>query len=136
MGRLLHVLKHTGTAFPFEEDDAAGVWVEGEPGPVGPEPVPGVPFPCILFLPTVSEEANAFRPRRVSRPTLLHEPVRPDGSLVELKAGSDLLVLAPELAPWTGAEEARWKVEGIPQPFGPPGGPMIGALVTLAAVKG
>lgn len=107
-----------------------GTLVEGE-GDI--EPVEGTPFQGILFLPQGSEEQNPYRPRKLSRPTLLYLPKDALGAAVVLKAEDELLIAAPELAPWTGAAEARWQLEGVPQPFGPPGS-VIGIQAALVKV--
>jgi hypothetical protein len=91
----------------------------------------------VLFLPQGTEEQGQPRSRKFSRPTLLYEPVNADtgAATPDLTGDDELMVLAPELAQWTGADEARWQVEGTPQPFGPPGR-VIGVQVTLKQVSG
>lgn len=130
----LRILKHTATPVRYEEA-AAGAWVEGEPGATGPEPIRGMGFPSVLFLPNSTGEAEveqSWKPRAITRPTLLFDPAYVTGE----QPGKDdeLMILAPELAGWTGAEEARWQVDGVPQPFGPPGR-VMGVQATLKQVR-
>jgi hypothetical protein len=137
MGQLRHILVHTATPVRFEEADAgAATWVEGERGETGPEPVLRDAFPAVLFLPGGSEESDHPRTKKITRPTLLYEPVNADTGqpVPELTAEDELMVEAPELAQWTGEVEARWQVEGTPQPFGPPGR-VIGVQATLKQVR-
>lgn len=140
-----HILVHTATPVSYVEGVEGDQWIEGEPGEGGPEPVEGVPFECVLFLPSPGgEEANPYKPRVVRRPTLLYNPDRNildatrgligDGSDIELSAEDELLILAPELVPWTKAARARWQLEGDSQPFGPPGS-VFGAMATLLQVR-
>jgi hypothetical protein len=119
---------HTVTPVSTE---ATGPLVEGERDE---QPVPGTPFQGVLFLPLGSEEANPFRPRKLSRPTLLCLPEDAAGQPVTLKPEDEVTILAPELAPWTGANAARWQVDGAPQPFGPPGS-VIGFQANLVKVQ-
>lgn len=137
MGQLRHVLVHVATPVAFVEGEPDDEWIEGEPGEAGPEPVPGVAFPAVLFLPQGQEDSNRPRSQKVSRPTLLYEPVNADTGVpvAKLSADDELMVRAPELAFWTGAEEARWQVDGTPQPFGPPG-TVIGVQAVLKQVSG
>lgn len=134
-----HVLVHTAVPLEYDEPQSTPAeWIEGEPGPFGGgEPVQGVPFPCVLFLPSPGGETpNQYRPRVVEVPTVLFNPARTldrgavpgdapaspaDGSPIALARESELLVYAPELAPWTGGEPVRWQLVGVAQPFGPPG---------------
>jgi len=124
-----------------EEDEDAPEWIEGEPGD-GPSAVAGPQFPAVLFLPLGQEEAGP-RARKVTRPTLLWEPVNADtGEAVDPPGPDDeLLISAPELAGWfeqaPGEEDGvgRWQVDGPPQPFGPPG-TVIGVQAILKAVRG
>jgi hypothetical protein len=136
VGQLRHILVHTATPIRTVEDGDAVEWIEGEPGESGPEPVRQDAFPAVLFLPQGSEESDHPRSKKVSRPTLLYEPINADtGEAVpELTADDELMVEAVELAQWTGATEARWQVDGTPQPFGPPGR-VIGVQVTLKQVR-
>lgn len=130
-----HILVHSATPISFREGAAGDEWIEGEPGEAGAEPVQGVPFACILFLPGPGgEEANAFKPRAVRRPTLLFNPTRDDGSPVALTHEDELLISAPELASFTGAAVVRWQLDGDAQPFGPPGR-VGGAQATLKRVE-
>lgn len=108
----------------------SGTKIEGE---ADVAPVEGTPFACVLFLPQGAEEQNPYRPRKISRPTLLYLPLDIDGQPVVLKAEDSIVIAAPELAPWTGATEAEWRVEGTPQPFGPPG-EVIGIQAILVKV--
>jgi hypothetical protein len=134
VGQLRHVLVHVATPVRFE-DGSDGEWIEGEPGEGGSEPVAGDEFPCVLFLPGGSEDSGQPRSRKITRPTLLFEPVNADsGAAVAVSADDELLVRAPEMAFLTGAEEVRWQVEGQPQPFGPPG-TVIGVQATLKRVE-
>lgn len=129
-----HILKHLATPVSYVEGVEGDEWIEGEPGEGGPQAVEGVPFPCVLFLPGPGgEEANAFKPRTVTRPTLLYNPERDDASPVLVGHEDELLIDAPELAPWTGAARQRWQVEGSSQPFGPPGS-VFGVMATLRRV--
>lgn len=140
-----HILVHVATPVSYVEGVAGDEWIEGEPGEGGPQPVEGVPFECVLFLPSPGgEEANPYKPRVVRRPTLLYNPDRNivdpsrglvgDGSDIELSAEDELLILAPELIAWTKLERARWQLEGDSQPFGPPG-KVYGAMATLLQVR-
>jgi hypothetical protein len=142
VGQLRHVLVHRARRLRVEEDDDAAEWIEGEPGD-GPQAVPGPEFPVVLFLPFGQEESGQPRTRKVTRPTLMWEPVNADtGEAVE-PVGSDdeLLISAEELAAWfeqvPGEEDGvgRWQVDGQPQPFGPPG-IVIGVQANLKAVRG
>jgi hypothetical protein len=118
---------HTCTPVSMVE---SGELVEGE---TDIEPQEGTPFQGILFLPQGGEEPNPYRPRKISRPTLLYLPLDSEGQPVVLAAEDELLITAAELAPWTGATEARWQVDGTPQPFGPPGS-VIGIQAALVKV--
>lgn len=132
-----HVLVHTATPLEYDEPQSSPAeWLEGEPGAAGGgEATPGVAFPCVLFMPSGGgDQPNAYRRRVVEQPTLLYNLHRPDGSTVVLARESDVMVAAPELAPWTGAETARWTVVGEPQPFGPPG-TVAGVQATLRMVQ-
>jgi hypothetical protein len=147
IGQLRRVLVHVATPLDYVEGTAAGVWIEGEPGASGPEPTRGPTFPCVLFLPGGSEDDAQPRSRKITRPTVLFEPVRPDdwpdaaGTAIALDADSELLISAPELAAWfeqakgEPAGTGRWQVQGRPQPFGPPGS-VIGGQATLKQVEG
>lgn len=131
------ILKHTATPIRTVEADAgAPTWVEGERGEEGPQPVAEAAFPCIVFLPNATESAggeSSWRPsRQIRRPTMLFDPALVPGR--QPTRETELMILAPELAPWTGAGEARWQLDGDPQPFGPPGS-VIGAQATLKQVK-
>lgn len=127
------ILVHTATPVQFVEAPSEG-WAEGEPGE-GVEPALGVPFQCVLFLPGPGgEQSSQYRPRVVRTPTLLYNPTRDDDSVVVVNAEDELLVEAPELAPWTGADVVRWLAEGDPQPFGPPG-LVYGLMATLRRVE-
>jgi hypothetical protein len=129
----LRILVHSCRVEADVADQDAVQWVEGTPGATGVVPELGVAWPCVLFLPLVGEEAPAaqrgFRPRAVQRPTLLFNP----GDVVGRSPSKDVRVLihAPDLAPWTGGDDVLWEVDGIPQPAGPPGRP----LVVQATVK-
>jgi hypothetical protein len=130
----LRILKHTATPVRVEEGDPGGDWIEGEPGTDGPEPIRGTGFPAVLFLPGPGGDAQveqSWKPRSITRPTLLFDPAFVVGD----QPGKDdeLMILAPELAGWTGAAEARWQIDGVPQPFGPPGR-VIGVQATLKQV--
>lgn len=140
MGQLRHVLVHRGRRLRVVEDAGAVEWIEGEPGE-GPAAVPGPVFPVVLFLPLGSEDAGP-RSKKITRPTLMWEPVNADtGEPVEpVTADDELLIDAPDLAAWfeqaPGEEPGvgRWQVDGPPQPFGPPGS-VIGVQATLKAVR-
>lgn len=118
---------HTVTPVSMIE---SGALIEGE---ADVEPVPLTPFMGVLFLPQGTEEPNPFKPRKITRPTLLHLPEDLLGAAVTIDPEDELLIDAPELAPWTGASEARWQIEGMPQPFGPPG-EVIGIQAVLVKV--
>lgn len=148
-GALGDLLVHVAIPTRYEEDPGVGEWIEGEPGPQGPEPVTGVAFPLVLFLPLGTEEApgtESPRGRKVSRPTIMFEPLRPlgwpqqPGTPITLGADDELLIFAPELAQFFEqvAGEAigtgRWQVEGAPQPFGPPG-EVIGVQANVKQVR-
>lgn len=127
---------HTAQPTRVEENRAvpAGQWIEGEPGNVGATPVPATTFPCFLFLPQSGESEGgerSWRPRSVRRPTIMFDPAEVTGK--QPGKEDELLITAPELAAFTGGSPARWQVEGIPQPFGPPG-VVIGAQVALKQV--
>lgn len=125
-------------AVPVEYDEPQTdppEWIEGEPGAHGGgDPTMGVAFACVLFLPLGGEQSNAYRPKTVKVPTLLYNPVRDDLTPVLITNESELLITAPELATWTGAETARWLAVGDGQPFGPPG-TVIGVQSTLRQVR-
>lgn len=134
MGRLSHVLKHRATPQVLAADDE-GEWEAGERG-AGAAPQPGVAFACMLFLPAGVEEANPFRPRNITRPTLLYEPTNVAGGDVELRMEMELtLVAANEAPPARALLEGRWQVDGDPQAFGPPGR-TIGMMTNLQRVRG
>lgn len=103
-----------------EERTSAGRRVEVETAPEAAET-----FTCCLFLPQPQAEDDRGQ-RKVKRPQLLCEPG------VELKAEHEVEVLAAEL---TGPGWVRWKVEGDPQPFGPPGEELVGKLAMLKRVR-
>jgi hypothetical protein len=126
-----HVLVHVATPLRYSEDEPG--FIEGEPG-YGPEPEQGKPFVCVLFMPSAGGEVtNEYRPRAVRTPQMLYNPSRTqqgrpggpsvprDGSPVVVGNEDELLIYAPELAPWTGAPTTRWQADGEPQPFGKPG---------------
>lgn len=134
MGRIRHVLRHRAVPLSLVEDDSdPDEWPEGEPGE-GPEPTEGTEFRCILFLPTGTEDDNPFRPRNITRPTLLYEPVDELGADLPLEAAHELRVTADrEPPPARALIEGRWQVDGDPQAFGPPGR-TIGMLANLSRV--
>jgi hypothetical protein len=132
MGNLAHVLVHRAWTRTLAPPPAES-WEEGEPGG-GAIYYFGRPFPAILFLP-LGEEQPAPWKRAVTRPTLMWEPVRPDGTAVVVSYTDELIVDAPELAGYTGDDVTRWQIEGAPQPFGPPG-IVIGAQATLRQDRG
>lgn len=137
MGGVLpdHILVHTATPVKITEDPGSGQWIEGEKGPVGPAAVAGAPFPCVLFMPSPGGAADTpYRPRVVRTPTLLYNPTREDDTPVLVSNEDELLIDAPELAPWTGAPVQRWLADGDAQPFGPPG-QVYGLMATLRIVK-
>lgn len=127
-----HILVHQATPLEYlEVQGSPATWIEGEPGPHGGgAPTAGVAFPCVLFLPGPGgEQSNAYRPKAIREPTLLFNP----GPV--LTRDSELMVAAPELAPWTGGiSPARWQLVGDAQPFGPPGS-VIGVQATLRQVQ-
>lgn len=126
---------HTATPITYN-DDGVAEWIEGEPTAGGLAPTNGKAFPCVLFIPRSSgAAADQYRLREVRVPTMLFNPLRPDGSVVDLSHEDELMIDAPELTPWTGANPARWLVDGMPQPFGPPG-TVLGVLATLRQVVG
>lgn len=144
------ILVHAAVPLLYDEPNPAPAeWIEGEPGPTGVEAVQGAPFACVLFLPGPGGEvSNQYRPRSVQSPTILFNPTRTvaraavpgdapaiaaDNSAIELAKESELLIYAPELAPWTGGEPVRWQLVGFAQPFGPPGS-VIGVQATLRQV--
>jgi hypothetical protein len=144
------ILVHVGVPLTYDEPQTdPAEWIEGEPGPDGGgEPEQGAAFLCVLFLPGPGgEQQNAYRPRAVQQPTLLYNVVRDayqaavdpfpqvlgDGSTVDIANESELLITAPELAPWTRGVTVRWQVVGIPQAFGPPGS-VFGAQATVRQV--
>lgn len=113
------------------------VFIEGEPGD-GPEPAPGVPFACYLFLPLGQEDA-APRGRKITRPQVMFDPVEMAGGEAAPSADDELLILAPELVAFYRSVDGepgvgRWQITGAPQPFGPPGVQVIGLLAELSAV--
>lgn len=109
------ILVHTGV--PYREE-ASGTWIEGE---FDTEPVRLTPFDCVLFLPQGREDQGGPRARKISQPTLLYGPTDRNGQAIDLSADDELFVTAAELAPYTGAVEVKWKVDGAPQPAGYPG---------------
>lgn len=119
---------HTAALRVYEEEGAE--WIEGEPGDA-PEPVDGPAFPCFLFLPLGTEEPGP-RSRKITRPTVMWDPAEVAGD--DPSADGELLITAPEYAPVTGGAAVRWQVEGSPQPFGPPGGPLVGVQASLKQV--
>lgn len=126
---------HTATPVTYN-DEGNPEWIEGEPTEGGLTPTDGESFACALFIPRSSGAASdQYRLREVRVPTLLFNPLRDDGSIIELSPEDELMIDAPELAPWTGANPARWMIDGMPQPFGPPG-TVLGVLATLRQVVG
>lgn len=119
---------HAASVRRYEENSSE--WIEGEPGD-GPEPVDGLSFPCFLFLPLGTEEA-APRSRKVSRPTVMWDPAEVVGDAPG--ADDELFITAPEYAAVLGVGTVRWQVQGDPQPFGPPGGPVVGVQANLKRV--
>lgn len=138
------ILTHVATPLQYVEDDDAPEWIEGEPGPSGVTPTLGAAFVCVLFLPAPGGAASdAYRPRTVRTPTLMYNPTRDhahgaavaDHSAIVVTAEMELLVDAPELAPWMGGTSpARWQATGDAQPFGPPG-KVYGIQSTLQRVE-
>lgn len=131
-----HILVYVATPLEYVENQGSPTtWIEGEPGPHGGgEPVPGVPFRCVLFLPLGGEQQNPYRAKVIKVPTLLYNPTRDDETPVVITDESELDILAAELAPWTGGETVRWLAVGDGQPFGPPGR-VIGVQLTVRQVK-
>lgn len=129
------LLAHTATPVSYPEvQSSPAQWIEGEPGPTGVEPVQGIPFPCVLFLPSPGGSADTeYRPRVVRRPTLLYNPTRDDGTPIVIRSEDELLIAAPELAAWTGGDVVRWQAQGSAQPFGPPGS-VYGLMATLRQI--
>lgn len=131
------MLRHTAAPLALLEDDASEGWVEGEPGDEGPRPIAAPAFPCFLFLPNVNEADAAelsWRPgRAITRPSVMWNLADVVGD--QPKQGVELLITADDLAAFTGGSPARWIVDGLPQPFGPPGR-AFGALATLRQVVG
>lgn len=123
------LLVHTATPqVTTAGPDAETQWIEGTPSTEGTKPRAGVPFPCVLFLPQAPEQAGeqvSWKPRVLTRPTLLYNPTRDDGTPVRLTKDAELDVLAVDLAPFLGAETVRWQLDGDPQPAGPPGRPVV-----------
>lgn len=140
------ILVHTATPVSYAEPQTdPEEWIEGEPGPHGGgEPADGVPFACVLFLPAPGgEQQNAYRPKVVRTPTLLYNPTREisrvglvaDHTPIVVGNEDELLIDAPELAPWTGGvSPSRWLSVGQPQPFGPPG-QVFGLLASVRQVS-
>lgn len=127
------ILVHTATPVQFVEATVEG-WAEGEPGE-GVEASLGVPFQCVLFLPGPGgEQSETYRPRVVRTPTLLYNPSRDDDSPIVIRNEDELLISAPELAAWTGADEVRWQAVGDAQPFGPPGS-VYGIQATVRQIR-
>lgn len=124
------VLVHTG--IPLRRHEASG-WVEGR---YDAEPERGEAFDCVVFLPEGSSTV-AGRRRMVREPTMLYWPEDRTGEPVALVPEDEVLVIAPELNEAEGNDaelEVRWTVTGSPQPFGKPGDPIIGLMVTLRRV--
>ena len=143
-----HILVHVAVPVGYETpDDGDDQWAEGEPNE-GPVALDGKAFACVIFLPSPGgDQQNPYRPRAVRTPTMLCNPTRSvrlspsppfpglldDLSPIVLDNQSELLITAPELAPWTGAVTARWQVDGVPQPFGRPG-TVLGILTAIRQV--
>lgn len=109
------------------EGTPSSTWVEGERGTVGPSEFTGTAFPCVLFLPQAPEQNEAavsWKPRTVTRPTLLFDPLDVVAGQMPGK-DHDLLISAPDLAAFTGGDAVIWQVDGAPQPAGPPGRPIV-----------
>lgn len=107
----------------------AGNWIEGDPDE---EEDAGTGFDCALFLPMGGEQNPPRGRRAVRTPTLLLAPLDDRGELVTVSPEDQLDITAPEI---TGPSALRWQVNGFPQPFGPPGEPIIGSQVTLVRVE-
>lgn len=125
------------TAVPVTYDEGTPVeWIEGESGPAaGGEAVEGVEFPCVLFLPGPGgQQDNPYRQRVVRTPQIMFNPLRADLTTVVLGKSSEVLVTAPDLAAYTGANTVRWLLQGDAQPFGPPG-TVYGLLALLTRVE-
>jgi hypothetical protein len=117
-------------------DRGAAEWVAGEPAAGSPPAPAGTPFRCVLFLPVGAEEDNPYRPRNITRPTLLYNAHDEDGGLVVLVAESELeLTAAAEPENVRAMLEGRWQVDGDPAAFGPPGR-NVGLMATLQRVRG
>lgn len=147
MGGVLpsHILVHVATPVSYVEGGVGDEWIEGEPGEGGPTRTEGVPFECVLFLPSPGgDEGNPYKPRVVRRPTLLYNPDRNiadatrglvgDGSAIVLTNEDEVMLDAPELVAWTGENPSRWQASGDSQPFGPPG-TVVGVMATLQQVR-
>lgn len=144
-----HILVHVAVPLVYGEDEEGTVdWAEGEPGG-GPEPSPGDAFVCVVFLPGPGGSVpNEYRPKTIRTPTLLCNPSRnarrpaappfpevaDDQTAIILGQDDELLITAPELAPWTGGETVRWQVSGGVQAFGRPG-TVMGLLASISQVK-
>lgn len=135
-GRVLTVARfptpHAAALVEYEEAGAG--WIEGEKG-TSPEPIVRGVFPCFLFLPLGQEEAGP-RSRKVTRPTVMWDPAELPVGVESPRADSELVITAVELAPAAGADTVRWQIEGQPQPFGPPGEPVVGVQASLKRVEG
>jgi hypothetical protein len=131
------ILVHVATPLVTREG-ADTEWIEGERGEVGTvDRELGVPFACVLFLPGVPEAdggEQSWRPRNITRPTLLYNLRRKDRTEVALRKEHRLSIAAPDLAIVLGVADAEWQLDGAPQPFGRPGR-WFGAMATLRRVE-
>ncbi len=108
--------------------------MEGERAAPAPVPVTAAIFNCCLFIPLGGESESAAGKREVSRPQLLYLPEDQAGVPVVLREEDSLLVTAAELNLARGLAETfqeEWRVDGAPQPFGPPGELLVGWQVRL-----
>ena len=141
------ILIHTAVPVSYVEDGLSAEWIEGEPGQSGVVRTAGEPFACVLFLPTAGgAQQNQYRSKVTRSPTLLYNPTRDysragvpelvaDGTPIVVTDENELVIYAPELAPWTGGiSPARWLVDGDAQPFGPPG-KVYGIQASLSQVQ-
>ena len=88
--------------------------------------VEGEWFRCRLFLEGATEDQDAGWGRRktVARPQMMCGVRDVAGNAIEIRASDEILITSPELG------EARWKVNGDPQPIRKKR-PVIGFLVEL-----
>lgn len=109
------VCVHEATPVSTEASTDEETWVEGEPDE---DEVKGASFDCFYMDPGANTQNMPRGRRKIDDPTILYEAEREDGSLVEVVAEDELLILAEEIL---GPTPVRFQVNGDPTPLAAPG---------------